>query len=267
VLECGACGTQQFQPRAGIKVPEFRYDSGSGKYAQENYLLGGELRWSHLQLMRFDWRGRSVLEIGCFNGFFLRELRSRGAAVHGFDVNEAALDVGRTRFGLQGKLSSSLDEILALGPFDDVICIDVVEHLDKPNEFLSRMRAALVPDGRLFVAGPTVERRFFDKSDYPPHHKWRFSRRGLVRCLEEMDFSIEHIDIQYDGLLMLRNFIGKVLNGPGKKEFFGEVLVAAPSMEGALTRAVYGGLSSGGQWLFKLLGISYCSTIVLARRD
>jgi SAM-dependent methyltransferase len=266
VYECESCGTQQFHPRSGVTVPEFRYDGSSSKYAQDSYLRGRELRWSHSRLMRSQWTGRRVLEVGCFNGFFLQELRSLGADVYGFDVNEAALDVGRTLFGLRGRLNSSLDEILALAPFDDIVCIDLVEHLDKPDEFLSRMRAALLPGGRLFVAGPTVERRFFDKSDYPPHHKWRFSRRGLVQCLEGLDFSVEHVDIQYDGLLMLRNAIGKVLNGPWKKEFLGDVTVVAPSMQGNFSRAVYGSLSAAGQWLFKQLGMSYCSTIVLARR-
>lgn len=265
VLICERCRTQQFKPRAGIRAPEFRYDSESGKYAEDNYLMGSELRWAHSQLMCRQWSGRKVLEVGCFNGFFLRQLRKRGANVYGFDVNEAALAVGRSSFDLDGCLSSSLDEILKRGPFDDVICIDLLEHLDQPAELLSRIRSSMVTEGHLYVAGPTVERRFFDKSDYPPHHKWRFSRAGLQWCLKDAGFSVERVEIQYDGLLMVRNLIGKILNGLWRKEFFGEVVVAAPSMQGRIVTSIYGWLSDAGQWLFKRLNISYCSTILVAQ--
>jgi cyclopropane fatty-acyl-phospholipid synthase-like methyltransferase len=151
-------------------------------------------------------------------------------------------------------------------PFDDVVCIDVVEHLDRPDDFVGQVRKLLMPDGRLILAGPTVERRFFDKSDYPPHHKWRFSRRGLVQCLAGLGFDIEHTDIQYDALLMLRNFIGKSLHGIWKKEFYGDVHIAAPALEGTVIREAYSKLSRAGHRLFKRLGFSYCSTILIARR-
>jgi SAM-dependent methyltransferase len=266
VLACQRCGTQQFHARPGIKPPQFKYDSDSGKYAQDDYLFGCQLRWSHKQLMQQDWSGRKVLEIGCFNGFFLNELRSLGAEVYGFDVNSAALEAGRKLFGLDGRIQDSLDALKAFAPFDDVICIDVIEHLDRPDQFLFQMLALLSPDGRILVAGPTVERRFFDKSDYPPHHKWRFSRAGLTRCLESAGYAVERVDIQYDGLLMLRNFLGKLLHGLRKKEFYGDVRIAAPSMDGKMSSRLYEWMSVAGQWLFRRLGIAYCSTILVAKQ-
>ncbi len=266
VLQCGRCGTQQFHARLGVPPRQFAYDSVSGKYAQGEYLMGSQLRWSHERLLLREWRGRKVLEMGCFNGFFLNELREHGADVYGFDVNEAALDVGRSLFGLEGRIFGSLDVLRPFAPFDAVVCIDVVEHLDEPQAFLSDMRTLLAPAGTLFLAGPTVERRFFDKSDYPPHHRWRFSRPGLQRCLERVGFSVENMDIQHDGVLMLRNVLGKLLHGFHRKEFYGDTRVEAPAMKGQISRALYGSASAASSWLFERLGIDYCSTVLAAKR-
>ncbi len=207
-----------------------------------------------------------MLEIGCFNGFFLAELKKAGALVYGFDVNSAALAAGRKVFGLD-QLHASMDALAALGPYDDILCIDVIEHLDSPEDLLSQLEPMLKPEGRLHVAGPTLERRLHDKSDYPPHHKWWFSRGGLRHFLERSGYRIDRVMIQRDGLLMLRNWIGKrVHKSSHGQEFHGEVTAFAPSTNGALTRPIYQFATWLGIALFSLLRISYCSTVMVARR-
>jgi SAM-dependent methyltransferase len=263
---CSSCGTQQFHPRPDVAAPSFRYDEATDKYSDESYLHGRELRWSHHELLKRPWQGRRVLEIGCFNGFFVDELRRAGADAHGVDVNSTALAAGAHLFGLQGRLHASVDEAQTFGPFDDIVCIDVIEHVDTPDEFVAMVSGLLAPDGRLFVAGPTVERRFFDKSDYPPHHKWRFSRPGLVRLLERGGYTPASPVIQYDGLLMLRNWIGKCLHGSSRKEFYGDVAFAPPTMSHPAACAAYAAASRAGQVLFRALRIPYCSAIVSGQR-
>jgi SAM-dependent methyltransferase len=263
---CPSCKTQQFHANGVSVVAEFKYDETNDKYSQAAYLHGRELRWSHQELLKLDWTGRKTLEIGCFNGFFVDELRARGADAYGVDVNKAALEAGNQMLALQGHLFGSVDEARALGPFDDVLCIDVVEHVDDPEGFLAMVSGLLTPTGRIHVAGPTLERRFFDKSDYPPHHKWRFSRPGLVQLLERGGFKASAPVVQYDGLLMLRNWIGKQLNGRNRKEFYGDVTFNAPPLSSRMSRSAYAFASRLGELLFNALGISYCSSIVTGSR-
>lgn len=266
-LHCGRCGSSHFVPKEGAAPVEFRYNTDNEKYTQRDYLYGKELRWAHHRLLAREWRGRKVLEIGCFNGFFLDELKKRGARVHGFDVNTDALEVGRAIFGLGDTLRSSLPELAAMGSFDDIICVDVVEHLDEPAGFLVEVSSMLAPSGRLIIAGPTLDRRFHDKSDYPPHHKWWFSREGLKLLLQSKGFAVHEVLVQRDGLLMLRNLIGKALNGLGKREFYGDGASAAPSASRGIGRHVYAAASRVGTALFSVLRISYCSAILIADRS
>jgi len=264
-LCCTQCGSRHFVAASnGAAAPEFKYDGGNGKYTQKDYLYGKQLRWAHNELLRQQWTGRKILEIGCFNGFFLDELRKRGANVYGFDVNREALAVGRDLFNLVGRLDTSLPNLSCHGPFDDVLCIDVLEHVDQPEAFLKEMSTLLHPGGRIVVAGPTIERRFRDKSDYPPHHKWWFSRPGLSTCLAHCGFKLTSTSVQRDGLLFLRNFLGKTIHGLRNREFYGEVKFATPRFDGVISHHLYNGLSALGTLLFTMLRISYCSTILEA---
>lgn len=266
-LRCTQCGTRHFVPALGVAASEFCYDGDNAKYAQPDYLYGNGLRWAHMELLKQTWAGRKVLEIGCFNGFFLNELKKLGANVYGFDVNHGALAVGENIFDLAGSMFSSMTTLAAIGPFDDVLCIDLIEHLEQPETFLNEMAALLKPGGKIVVAGPTVERSFHDKSDYPPHHKWWFSRAGLIACLQRGGFVVAGTAVQRDGMLFARNFIGKALNGLHKREFYGESTLSAPAHDGPISRRAYATLSWFGQVVFRLLGISYCSTIIMATKS
>jgi SAM-dependent methyltransferase len=266
-LRCDRCESRNFIAHPNGEVREFRYNADSNKYAEHNYLFGKHLRWSHRELLAMPWTGRMVLEIGCFNGFFLDELRQAGADVYGFDVNEAALEVGRSLYALEGRLHSSLEDLKALGPFDDILCVDVLEHVDSPEAFLSELTSMLRPGGRAMIAGPTLERGFHDKSDYPPHHKWWFSRSGLQTFLRLHDYHVTDVLIQRDGLLLLRNFIGRLVYGMRRREFYGDAAVLPPGNTGPVSSRVYGAATTIGQWVCSALRVSYCSTVMIASRS
>lgn len=268
-LHCDTCDSSHFVATStgnGAAVSDFQYGGDNEKYTEKSYLYGKQLRWAHLELLKRDWAGRKVLEIGCFNGFFLDELKKRGADVYGFDVNQDAVAVGNELFGLAGRLEVSLERLSTHGPFDDVLCIDVLEHLEQPGAFVDKLSALLQPEGYLTVAGPTTERRFHDKSDFPPHHKWWFSRPGIKKMLQQYGFQVVSTSIQRDGMLFVRNFIGRTLIGLRKREFYGDTLITAPRMESGLRQVLYVTSSMLGVALFKALRISYCSTIFIAQR-
>lgn len=266
-LACARCGSTHFGARVGAPAPEFEYGSGSEKYARRQYLYGKQLRWAHQWLLRQAWSGRKVAEVGCFNGFFLDELRKQGADVYGYDVNEDALEVGRSLFALQGRLHQSLELVSKAGPFDDVICIDVLEHLDAPEDTLALAELMLVPGGRISIAGPTIERRFHDKSDYPPHHKWWFSRSGLATLCKSCGLDVCEMVIQRDPVLLARNVAGKVLHGIGRREFFGEASVSPPAfIDGPVITAAARAINTVMGHVLQGLGFSYCSTILIARK-
>jgi SAM-dependent methyltransferase len=266
-LFCPNCRSRHFVSPVGKPIREFCYNQNAGKYSETAYLYGKQLRWAHHKLAVRKWAGRKVLEIGCFNGFFLDELKKRGADVYGYDVNEHALRTGRRIFALEGRLYSSFDDLRREGPFDDILFIDVIEHVDDPVNFLAEMGSMLKVDGRISIAGPTLERGFHDKSDYPPHHKWWFSNTGLNGFLSRSGYKVEEVLTQRDGALFLRNLVGKMFHGLTVREFYGDIGVGPLKVQDPWMEKVYESLAWLGRAAFSAARIPYCSTIIIAVRS
>lgn len=70
------------------------------------------------------------------------------------------------------------DEQIPVGPFDAVICNQVVQYLDNPVRVLADLRRMMTPGAYLLMTGPTnwpiVEREDL----------WRFTPAGITRMLD-----------------------------------------------------------------------------------
>jgi len=102
----------------------------------------------------------SVLEFGCSTGALLAEMAKRGQKVAGIEVDPASAATARDR-GLtivEGDLEApaTLKTARALGPFDALLCLDVLEHLKDPWAFLRSAPGLLKPEGFLFATIPNV---------------------------------------------------------------------------------------------------------------
>jgi SAM-dependent methyltransferase len=83
----------------------------------------------------------SILDLGCGEGFMLRELVDRGltAELTGIDRSAAAIASARERLGdgstfVEGDVRHLDAE---LGSFDVVMMLEVLEHLDEPDDALA----------------------------------------------------------------------------------------------------------------------------------
>jgi glycosyltransferase involved in cell wall biosynthesis len=100
--------------------------------------------------------GARVLDLGCAGGFVGAELRARGCYVAGVDVAPLADGIALDEFHLH----DLNDPQLPVDPaeFDYVLLLDVIEHLDSPEELMDRLRAAMAhaPDARLVLSTGNV---------------------------------------------------------------------------------------------------------------
>jgi len=101
--------------------------------------------------------GPSVLEIGCGSGNFTVLMAGRGHRVTGVDVEPAYVEAARRRVsGFPDTRVSCLDATAEEWPepFDTVVLLDVLEHIERDAELLSRLRRALKPGGKLILKVP-----------------------------------------------------------------------------------------------------------------
>lgn len=122
----------------------------------------------YIKLFKPIVAGCRVLEIGCGEGGNLLPFAKIGCDITGIDISQhkiedanrffSNIDV-RKKFLCEDIFSNSLEY---LGKFDIIIVHDVIEHI-KPeykNEFMSKIKLFLQPDGIVFMAFPSWQMPF-----------------------------------------------------------------------------------------------------------
>jgi len=140
--------------------------------------------------------GGALIEIGSAYGFFLDEARAAFRAC-GVEISDAAREACRAR-GLDVARELS-PEVLAKGPFDAAVMLDVIEHLTDPGDVLSQLHGALRPGAPLVVSTGDIGSRFARlmgkrwRLMTPPQHLWFFSAQTLGALLERCGFRVETV--------------------------------------------------------------------------
>ena len=86
----------------------------------------------------------SLLDYGCASGTFIQYLQQRGFAnCFGYDPYASQEGLGNPT-------------TLQQGPFDYILLQDVIEHVEDPNQLLSKLNALLSPGGYILIGTPNA---------------------------------------------------------------------------------------------------------------
>lgn len=152
--------------------------------------------------------GMRMADAGCGSGVIANHLAATAREVLGFDSNPAAIDYAVGAYGrpnlrfVLGPFERMVDE----GPFDQVVCLEVVEHLylEQARDTLAQFARAAAPGATLFVTTPNqrsawpVIEWLLDRSGLVPtideaQHLTLFSRALLRDCCERAGWTVEEI--------------------------------------------------------------------------
>ena len=178
-------------------------------HAQFPYREVGELpgQWRRATMMQANLLTEflppeaAVLEIGCGEGLFLKELRRRGFTVRGIEpslqasrrAREAGLDVTSGLFP-HPKIG---------GPVHAAVMIQVLEHIRHPVEFLDEVHRVAAGGIALLVQTnwrgllPRLQRQRW-YAWVPEDHFWHFTPKGMSVLLSGMGWRI--LKMEYSSL-------------------------------------------------------------------
>jgi 2-polyprenyl-3-methyl-5-hydroxy-6-metoxy-1,4-benzoquinol methylase len=149
----------------------------------------------------------SVLDVGCGAGGLERGLREAGATrITGVEVVPSAAAQARERY--DEVIEAPIEEALAQleGPFDTVLCLDVLEHLVDPESVVRELRRVTRPGSRLQVSLPNARqiglvydlmvRGTFGYTEWghrdSTHLRW-FTKRDIVELLERCGWHVKRV--------------------------------------------------------------------------
>lgn len=143
--------------------------------------------------------GDRILEAGCGIGNLTNFLLN-GARTVALDIDPTYVRRVNQRFGHLENVTAVCADLedpevhlkLADEEFDTIICVNVLEHMDRPDVAIEGFSRMLVPGGRALILVP-AHAWLFSAMDEAIGHRKRYEAAGLRRLLEMAGFEIERL--------------------------------------------------------------------------
>lgn len=156
------------------------------------------MRWRLDALLKYSNllppNGSNILEVGCGNVEFLKQLSSLGKdyILNGCDLNQLALNLAEPgNFNLYVynvfEKQKSLHE-----KFDALFLMDVIEHIEHDVDFLLACSHHIKPGGFIYINVP-ANQLLFSKYDEVAGHKRRYSKDTLQCLVQDGGFVIKKV--------------------------------------------------------------------------
>ena len=167
VVTCSNCGHGFMNPQpewndlsAYYSASYEAYETDHGNYAAsdaltlENARQQGEFR--HLTL---PISGKTLLDVGCGGGYFLRVVQQLGAIVQGVEPSDAgAHQTSRQEIPVfHGMLDDFVNANGEKKQFDIITSNHVLEHAPNPTATLRQMKSLLAPGGFIWISVPNAD--------------------------------------------------------------------------------------------------------------
>lgn len=142
--------------------------------------------------------GDEVLEVGAGHGTFTEMLARKAKRVVASDISERCVGRLRDRFSADSSvevLHGSIDSAATNGPFDSVILINVLEHIEDDDGALRELAGSLLkPGGRVVLWVPAFSLLYSDFDRKIGHYR-RYGMSALRTQLSDAGYDVQ--DIRY----------------------------------------------------------------------
>jgi 2-polyprenyl-3-methyl-5-hydroxy-6-metoxy-1,4-benzoquinol methylase len=149
----------------------------------------------------------AVLDVGCGAGGVGPGLRRAGAThLSGIEVVPEQAELARATYDhvVAAPVEQALEALE--GPFDTILCLDVLEHLVDPERVLSDLRRVAAPEARLQVSLPNARhvslmtdlmfKGTFGYAEWGhrdrTHLRW-FTKRDIVDAMERTGWAVQRV--------------------------------------------------------------------------
>jgi len=165
-----------------------------------------DFRWSNLRkIVKQSIVGKEILDAGCGTGHLTLDLLRADCDVTAIDYSDELVHFTRKTISdaqySANVFSCDLISIkdLRLPSFDSIVCLDVIEHIEKDDIALKNLNHLLKSGGTLILSVPAVK-ALYGQRDKKVGHFRRYDKKELMKKIDDAGFTL--------GSIRYWNFIG-----------------------------------------------------------
>ena len=165
-------------------------------------------------------KGEKILDIGFGSGIILKMLVKKECDTYGIDISSEAVEyIKKTNKKAKVKVCDAEKPDFPDNSFDKVICSEVIEHLEKPENLLKEVYRILKPKGTFIISTPNYLSHYgilewlYDKTkmhemevELGKQHISRFNYFSLKKAMKKQGFKIK----KYGSFLILSIIISYI---------------------------------------------------------
>jgi len=195
-VKCNKCGLVYVNPRMTLDEVQIIYRTGfQSKLDKKEKESDPSKYYQLLKSFRKYKKNNKILDIGCFNGVFLKGATNFNWEIYGTELSVDAVELAKKNTNGGDIRVGQLEDISFPKDFFDVVTLlDVLEHLANPKKTLQEIHRILRPGGLLYFDTPnfnSLERYVMDKNLHTifPWHFYYFTSHTISKILMETGYN------------------------------------------------------------------------------
>jgi len=192
ILECGRCGII-FDTRSSLD--KNYYEKERPPHVDQDKIMARERNVSQRAALikGFLNKEASVLDIGCGEGLFLKELKIYVEDIKGLEPTRFYADYARRELKIDVRQGAIEDVDFPEGSFNMITIFHVLEHFQDPDKALEKISCWLQPEGCLVVEVPDISSPYARYKGpawelITPEHRFHFTAESLTGMLKRHNF-------------------------------------------------------------------------------
>lgn len=133
--------------------------------------------------MNYIKKNNVVLEVGCGSGYGASKLSNLTKEYIAIDNNLHAVEDNRRKYKRDNLIfkHTSFESYNPTRKFDIIICLQVIEHLQSPKDFIKKISFLLKPDGVCILSTPNAITQSYNEN---PYHYIEYTKETLSLLLQ-----------------------------------------------------------------------------------
>ncbi|MFH1321457.1 MAG: class I SAM-dependent methyltransferase [Bacteroidota bacterium] len=161
--------------------------------------------FGNLQDLRYDFRNLnlirlvlsqlnkgSLFDVGCGAGHLLYHAKKKGFSISGVEPNSDLIRLSKKLYGDLNIRKGYAEKIKIKSKYDNLVLLDVLEHIKDDSDSVRQLRGFLNDSGRLVIVVPAHPLLYGKRDELAGHYR-RYSKKQIISAVSMSGFKVVNV--------------------------------------------------------------------------